>query len=101
MRSNPIDISKAYDTMKLHIKEQLRKISYPETMNLRPLSNPVKTKGAHKKVKLTYNNISRRQSPSYFEHVLALENHLLHHSYQKSYTLKRCRFLCTNTLNGL
>lgn len=39
--------------MKLHIKEQLRKIAYPKTKNLKPLTNMVKTKVAPTKFKQT------------------------------------------------
>ncbi|XP_050895838.1 uncharacterized protein LOC127102518 [Lathyrus oleraceus] len=46
---------KADDNMKLHIKEQLRKISYPETTNTKPSSQPIKTKGVAKKMKPTPN----------------------------------------------
>lgn len=60
---------KAGDIMKFHIKEKLRNISYPEKTNLKPLSEPVKTKGAPKKVKPTQSDNSARRSPSYFEHV--------------------------------
>ncbi|XP_050898021.1 uncharacterized protein LOC127104925 [Lathyrus oleraceus] len=57
---------KAGDNIKLHIKEQLRKISYPETTDMQPPSQPVKTKGAPKKMKSTSNDNSITQSPSYF-----------------------------------
>ena len=60
---------KADDATKLHIKEQLRKIAFPETTNLKPPSQPVKTKGAPKKVKPTPSDNSTTRSPSYFEHV--------------------------------
>ena len=36
---------KADDATKLHIKEQLRKIAFTETTDLKPPSQPVKTKG--------------------------------------------------------
>lgn len=45
------------------------KISYPEIMDLKPHSEPVKIKGAPKKVKPTQSENSTRRSPSYFEHV--------------------------------
>ena len=61
--------SKADDNMKLHIKEQLRKIAYPETTDMKPPSQPVKTKGAPKKMKPTPNDNSTTRSPSYCEHV--------------------------------
>lgn len=60
---------KAGDNMKHHIKEQLRKIAYPETTDLKPHSQPVKTKGAPKKVKSTQSDNSTMRYPSYFEHV--------------------------------
>lgn len=41
--------SKVDDTMKLHIKEKLRKIAYKKTTNLKPPLKPVKTKDAPKK----------------------------------------------------
>ncbi|XP_058783776.1 uncharacterized protein LOC131658507 [Vicia villosa] len=55
--------------MKLHIKEQLRKSGYPETTDTKPPSQPVKTKGAPKKLKPTPNDNSTTRSPSYCEHV--------------------------------
>ncbi|XP_050886362.1 uncharacterized protein LOC127091721 [Lathyrus oleraceus] len=58
---------KADDNMKLHIKEQLKKISYPETTDMKTPSQPVKTKGAPKKMKPTPNDNLTTQSP--FEHV--------------------------------
>ncbi|XP_058727480.1 uncharacterized protein LOC131598969 [Vicia villosa] len=61
--------AKADDTMKMHIKEQLRKIAFPETTDLKPPSQPVKTKGAPKKSKITQEDTSTKRSPSYFEHV--------------------------------
>src|SRR3954469_14034143 len=61
--------AKADDTMKMHIKEQLRKIAFPETTDLKPPSQPVKTKGAPKKSKITQDDTSTKRSPSYFEHV--------------------------------
>ncbi|XP_050888875.1 uncharacterized protein LOC127094048 [Lathyrus oleraceus] len=60
---------KVNDNMKLHIKEQLRKIAYSETTDLKPPSQPVKIKGVLKKVKPTSSDNSTVQSPSYFEHV--------------------------------
>lgn len=85
--------------MKLQINEQLQKIIYPKTTYLKPPSQPVKTKGAPKKVKPTQDDNSTKQSTSYFEHidsyfqdsptpksqkkkftrVLTLANHLFHH----------------------
>src|SRR4051812_43164096 len=41
--------SKADDNMKLHIKEQLWNIGYPKITDMKPLSQPIKTKGAPKK----------------------------------------------------
>ncbi|XP_058763235.1 uncharacterized protein LOC131636641 [Vicia villosa] len=61
--------SKAADNMKLYIKEQLRKIGFPETTNMKPSSQLVKTKGASKKVKPTPNDKSTTRSPSYCEHI--------------------------------
>ncbi|XP_050887186.1 uncharacterized protein LOC127092367 [Lathyrus oleraceus] len=60
---------KADDNMKLHIKEQLRKISYPETTDMKSTSQPVKTKGSPKKMKPIPNDNSTTRSPSYFEYV--------------------------------
>ncbi|XP_050918549.1 uncharacterized protein LOC127135977 [Lathyrus oleraceus] len=60
---------KVDDNTKLHIKEQLRNISYSETTNMKLPSQPVKTKGALKKLKPTPNDNSTTRSPSYFEHV--------------------------------
>ncbi|XP_058726465.1 uncharacterized protein LOC131597818 [Vicia villosa] len=57
---------KADDNMKLHIKEQLQKIGYPETTDMN--SQPVKTKGAPKKLKPTPNDNSTTRAPSYCEH---------------------------------
>ncbi|XP_058787061.1 uncharacterized protein LOC131661483 [Vicia villosa] len=48
--------SKAGDNTKLYIKEQLRRIGFLETVDMKPLSQPVKTKGAPKKVKSTPND---------------------------------------------
>ncbi|XP_058740849.1 uncharacterized protein LOC131613172 [Vicia villosa] len=59
--------SKVDDTMKLHIKEQLRRIAYPETTDLKPPSQSVKTKGAPKKVKSTQDDTSTKMTPSYHE----------------------------------
>src|SRR3954466_5480808 len=64
--------SNADDTMKMHIKEQLRKIVFPETTDLKPTSQPVKMKGAPKKPKNPQEDTSTKRSPSYFEHVDAL-----------------------------
>ncbi|XP_050895711.1 uncharacterized protein LOC127102382 [Lathyrus oleraceus] len=55
--------------MKLHIKEQLRKISYLETTDMKPPSQPIKTKGAQNKMKPTLKENSTTRPPSYFEHV--------------------------------
>ena len=55
--------------MKFHIKEQLRKISYPKTTNLKPPFEPIKTKGAPKKIKQIHDDNSMKQSPPLFEHV--------------------------------
>lgn len=57
------------DNMKFHVKEQSGKIFYPETMNLKPLSKSIKTKGTPKKVKSTESESSTKRSPSYFKHV--------------------------------
>lgn len=57
------------ENTKLHIKEKTRKIAYPKTIDLKPPSQPVKTKDAPKKVKPTHIENSTTQSPSYFEHV--------------------------------
>ncbi|XP_050876500.1 uncharacterized protein LOC127080214 [Lathyrus oleraceus] len=59
---------KVDDNIKLHIKEQLRKLAYPEITD-KPPSQPVKIKGAPKKVKSTPSGNSMMRSPSYFEHV--------------------------------
>ncbi|XP_058776233.1 uncharacterized protein LOC131650548 [Vicia villosa] len=61
--------SKADDNMKLYIKEKLRRIGFPETTDMKLPSQPVKTKGAPKKVKSTPNDNSTTRSPSYCEHV--------------------------------
>lgn len=54
---------KVGDNMKLHIKETLRKIAYPETTDMKPPSQPVKTKGAQNKMKLTPNdNLTTRST---------------------------------------
>ncbi|XP_058776064.1 uncharacterized protein LOC131650368 [Vicia villosa] len=55
--------------MKIHIKEQLRKIGYPETTDMKAPSQLVKTKGALKKSKPTLNDNSTTWAPSYCEHV--------------------------------
>lgn len=47
----------------------MRKIAYPETTDLKPSFQPVKTKGSLKKLKPTPSDTSTVQSPSYFEHV--------------------------------
>lgn len=47
----------------------MRKIVYPKTTNLKPPSQPVKKKGAPKKLKPTPSDNSTTQSPSFFEHV--------------------------------
>ncbi|XP_058774777.1 uncharacterized protein LOC131649047 [Vicia villosa] len=65
--------SKVVDNMKLHIKEQLWKIEFPETIDMKSPSQPVKTKGALKKVKPTPNDNSTTRSPSYFEHLYGKE----------------------------
>ena len=49
MKSDTWDFFRAKDNMKIYIKEQLRKNAYPKTNNLKPLSQSVKIKGAHKK----------------------------------------------------
>src|SRR3954464_5591362 len=53
----------------MHIKKQLQKIAFPETIDLKPPSQPIKTKGAPKKSKITQDDTSTKRSPSYFEHV--------------------------------
>jgi len=110
--------AKADDTTKMHIKEQLRKIAFPETTDLKPPSQPVKTKGAPKKSKITQDDTSTKRSPSYFEHVDAsfrkfmrhrsprvvvtkepvFRSHLAHRRSKnhRLSTLMRCHFLCTN-----
>ncbi|XP_058749515.1 uncharacterized protein LOC131622494 [Vicia villosa] len=55
--------------MKLIIKEQLWRIGFPETTDMKPPSQPVKIKGASKKVKPSPNDSLTTQCPSYFEHV--------------------------------
>ncbi|XP_058741624.1 uncharacterized protein LOC131614010 [Vicia villosa] len=55
--------------MKLHIKEQLRNIGYPEAIDMKLPSQLVKTKDAPKKMKPTPNVNSTIRSPSYCEHV--------------------------------
>ncbi|XP_058748410.1 uncharacterized protein LOC131621388 [Vicia villosa] len=55
--------------MKLHIKEQLRSIEYPETTDMKPPSQPVKTNGDPKKLKSTPNDNSITRAPSYWEHI--------------------------------
>ncbi|XP_058753208.1 uncharacterized protein LOC131626410 [Vicia villosa] len=61
--------SKVDDYTKLYIKEQLRRIGFSETTDMKPSSQPVKTKGAPKKVRSTPNDNSTTRSPSYCEHV--------------------------------
>lgn len=58
--------------MKFHIKEQIRKIVYPEIIDLRPPTEPIKIKGAHKKVISILSDNSTKWPPSYFEHVATL-----------------------------
>lgn len=84
----------------------------------KPSSQPVKTKGAPKKVKPTLSDNPMMRSPLYFKNdgklfpksptsksqkvflkKLALANHLLHCLHQKLHSSMRCRFLCTNKLN--
>ncbi|XP_058778673.1 protein FAR1-RELATED SEQUENCE 3-like [Vicia villosa] len=65
-------IYKADDTMKLHIKEQFRKIAFPETTDLKPPYQPLKTKGAPKTPKSSQDDTSTKRDPSYCEHVDAL-----------------------------
>src|SRR3954470_22034962 len=52
--------TKADDTTKMHIKEQLRKIAFPETTDLKPPSQPIKKKGAPKKSKITQDDTSTK-----------------------------------------
>lgn len=117
---------KGGDNMKLHIKEQMRKISYLETTDLNLSTKSIKSKGAPKKVKLTPSDNSSKRSPSYFKHVdtlfpyspisqskrnyfkfvnisipspsqpLPQSEHL-----QKTNIFKRFQLLCTNILNRL
>ncbi|XP_058726936.1 uncharacterized protein LOC131598339 [Vicia villosa] len=61
--------SKADNSMKIRINEQLRKIGYLETTDIKPPSQSVKTKGAPKKIKPTPNDNSTTLFPSYAEHV--------------------------------
>ncbi|XP_058779086.1 uncharacterized protein LOC131653062 [Vicia villosa] len=61
--------TKVSDNLKLHIEEQLRKIGYPKTIDMKLPSQPVKTKGAPKKLKPTPNDNSTTRAPSYSEHV--------------------------------
>lgn len=94
------------------------KIAYPETTDLKPPSQSVKTKGAPKKVKHTLSDNSTVQTPSYFEHVhifsrlpnskiykkkflkeLALADYLFHRLHPKFHSFTRCQVLCTNILN--
>lgn len=42
--------------MKVHMKEQLQKITYPESTNMKPPVESIKTKSAHKKVKPTHSD---------------------------------------------
>ncbi|XP_058764019.1 uncharacterized protein LOC131637452 [Vicia villosa] len=111
--------SKVGDNMKLHIKEQLRKIGYPETTGMKLPSQPVNTKDAPKKMKPTPNVNSITRSPSYCEHVDKLFPDSPTPKSQKS-SMKGARickppptpiplkipfidemsFLCTNTLSG-
>lgn len=58
--------------MRLHIKEQLRKISYPKTTYLKTYVEPIKVKGATKNFKPTPGDNSTKRTPSYFEHVNTL-----------------------------
>lgn len=92
----------ANDIIKLHIKEQMKKIVYPETTDMKPPSEPIKRKCVPKKVKLKRkkSDNSMRLSHSYFENVysnflnsptprsqksvsmvLTLASHLLHLCY--------------------
>lgn len=108
------------DNMIIHIKEKLRNIAYPETTDLKPSSQPVKTKGASKKLKPTSSDTLMVQSLSYFEDVdnvfrtrqlqnfkkkmfskeLELAKHILRRLRQRFHLLTRYRFLCTNKLSG-
>ncbi|XP_058756378.1 uncharacterized protein LOC131629606 [Vicia villosa] len=78
--------SKADDNLKLHIEEQLRKIEYPKTIDMKLPSQPVKTKGAPKKLKPTPNDNSTTRAPSYGEHVDKLFPDSLSPKSQKSQT---------------
>ena len=60
---------RADNATKLQIKEELRKIAFPETTNLKPPSQLIKTKGAPKKLKPTPADNSTTRNPSYYEHV--------------------------------
>lgn len=57
-----------YDNLKLHTKEQMRKIVYQETTYLKP-----QTKGAPKNVKPTSKDNSRMRPPSYFDYKFYLD----------------------------
>ncbi|XP_058746429.1 uncharacterized protein LOC131619338 [Vicia villosa] len=67
--SDKREVFEVDDNMKLHIKEQLRKIGYPETTDMKQPSQPIKTKGASKKLKPTPNDNSTTRAPLYCEHV--------------------------------
>ena len=49
---------KVHDKIKFHIKDQMKKIVYSETTDLKPLVEPIKIKGVSKKVKPTPSNNS-------------------------------------------
>ncbi|XP_058784123.1 uncharacterized protein LOC131658890 [Vicia villosa] len=55
--------------MKLNIKEQLQRIEFPKTTDMKSPSQPVKTKDTPKKVKSTPNDNSTTRPPSYCEHI--------------------------------
>lgn len=59
--------SNAYDATKLYDKEQLRKVAFSETTNLKPPSQLVKTKGAPKKVKTSQDDSTTKRTSSYHE----------------------------------
>lgn len=115
-----VRFSKADDTMKLHTKEHLRKIAYPETTCLKPSSELVKTKGELKKSKTTQDDNTTKQSPSYFKHVIShFSDSPTFKSKKKIYNgariskpppslskskiifIDEMSFLCTNIFSGL
>src|ERR1043165_6356718 len=55
--------SKADDATKLHIKEQLRKVVFLKTIDLKPLTQPVKTNGAIEKMKTSQADSTTKHTP--------------------------------------